>query len=217
MTTKPPEIGSPTAGLAHDFNNLLLAMTACLELIRSRSSEARIVEIATRGLSTLDRGTQLVDRLVAAARDQPIEPSPPAAASEPVPNATPSERQPTVLIIDDDEDVRLILAELLQSLGYRLVEAPDGPAGIAALEREPRPDVAIVDYALPGLNGSEVATRLLQRRPDLPVVFATGYSDPDALDPRWRHFPILHKPFRMADLARAVAAALGNGGRPEAR
>lgn len=207
MTIKPletpPEIGPLTAGLVHDFNNLLLAMTACLELIRGRSTEARIIDIATHGLSTLDRGTQLVDRLMAVARDRPAA----ADAAAPETAADPAERQSAILVVDDDADVRLVLVELLRSLGYRLIEAADGPTGIAAADRE-QPDLAIIDYALPGLNGGEVVAELRRQRPDLPVIFATGYSDPDGLDPRWRHLPILRKPFRIADLARTVAAAL---------
>lgn len=212
MTTKlpdlseaPPERKPPAdllaADLTHDINNLLLAMTACLELIRGRSSEARIVEIATRGLRTLDRGAQLIERLTTMTDGRRV-------ASRPPPEPSPPQRQSTILVIDDDQDVRLILVELLQSLGYRVIEASDGPTGIAAAERDPPPDLAIVDYALPGLNGGQVVSELLQRRPNLPVVFATGYNGPDALDPRWRHLPILHKPFRIAELARTVAAAL---------
>ncbi|HEV2675612.1 MAG TPA: response regulator [Aliidongia sp.] len=215
MSNHPPappapasRIDAPTAGLAHDFNNLLLAMTACLELIEGRSSEAKIVSIARHGLDTIDRGAQLVERLLALGRSGSTDRPAPPPPVERVAVQAPSRPQSTVLVVDDDADVRLVLVELLQSLGYRPVEASNGPDGIAASERDPLPDLAIIDYALPGLNGGEVATELRARRPELPIVIATGHSDVQALDPRWRHLPMLHKPFRIADLAQTIASAL---------
>lgn len=207
MSTPPkheqaPDIGKRAARLAHDFNNLLLAMSACLELIRSRSSEARVIDIADHGLDTIGRGAALVDRVLALGgivqRDEhPIDPmlQPEAAA-----------RQRTILIIDDDLDVRLVLVELLRSLGYRLIEAADGAEALAGLEQQP--DLAIVDCELAGESGLDVAGRLLDRRPELSIVFATGYSAARSLDPRLRAAPFLRKPFRMAELARTIASAL---------
>jgi CheY-like chemotaxis protein len=211
MITKPegaveaepdPAIGKLAAGLAHDFNNLLLAMTACLELIRNRSSEARVVDIAGHGLETIGRGKALVDRVLALGGIAPQE----EQHSRPVPKPMPASRQQTILIIDDDVDVRLVLVELLQSLGYRLIEAADGIAGLAGLEQ--RPDLAIVDCELPGQSGIEIAVQLLDRRPGLPIIFATGYSEARSSDPRLSAAPFLRKPFRIAELARTVAAAL---------
>ena len=202
------ETATLAAGLAHDFNNLLLAMASCLELIRGRSSEARIVELAGHGLDTIDRGSDLVKRLLAlGGRPAPL-PAKPAAGSPPAP--APAVRQPTVLVVDDDADVRLVLVELLRSLGYRLLEAENGREGIAALEQVPPPDLAIVDFALPGQNGAEVAIEMLGRRPDLPIILATGFSGNETDDPRLGSVPVLRKPFRIAELARTVAAALAS-------
>jgi CheY-like chemotaxis protein len=219
MTSKHPddatsEQSSDTATLAaaiaHDFNNMLLAVTSCLELIRSRSSEARIVDIAGHGLDTIDRGTKLVERVLALGRLAASVPAKPAVAGEAAALSAPAARPHTVLVVDDDADVRLVLVELLQSLGYELIEAENGPDGIAALDRVPRPDLAIVDLALPGQNGSEVAIELLERQPDLPIIFATGYSGDEKRDPRLSSVPVLHKPFRIAELAQTVATALAS-------
>ena len=197
------DLGKRAADLAHDFNNMLLAMTACLELIRSRSSEARVIDIAGHGLDTIGRGGTLVDRVLAlggiapqeARPHQPAPPQPPAA-----------QRQQTILIIDDDTDVRLVLVELLQSLGYRLIEAGDAAAGLAGLDQQP--DLAIVDCELGGQSGIDVAAQLLDRRPGLPIIFATGYSEVRSADPRLSAAPFLRKPFRIAELAKTVTAAL---------
>lgn len=201
-TEQDQAIGKRAAGLAHDFNNLLLAMTACLELIRNRSSEARIVDIAGHGLDTIGRGTALVDRVLALGGIGPQE----TQSHTPGPPTGSAPRQQTILIIDDDVDVRLVLVELLQSLGYLLIEAADGAAGLAGLQQQP--DLAIVDCELAGQSGIDVAIQLLDRRPGLPIIFATGYSEARSSDPRLSAAPFLRKPFRIADLARTVAAAL---------
>jgi signal transduction histidine kinase len=115
----------------------------------------------------------------------------------------------TVLVIDDDPDVRRFLCASLDGLGYRVVEAADGAAGLTLLDAR-RPDLLVVDFAMAGMNGAEVATAARARRPDLPIIVASGYADTDALDaaiigPAAR---MLHKPFSLAELAQAVEAAL---------
>jgi CheY-like chemotaxis protein len=201
----PTDHGALVAGLAHDFNNMLLALTACLELIRSRSSESRTLDIAGRGLETIDRGKELIERLLALGGLPPAgDAAAPHAADAAAPEA-PAER--LILVIDDDTDVRMVLVELLQSLDYQVIEASDGAAALAAMDRNP--DLAIVDCELAGQNGADVAGQLLDRRPGLPIVFATGYSEPRSTDPRLVAAPFLRKPFRIAELANTVMAALG--------
>lgn len=204
MTADPTgdsDRGALAAGLAHDFNNMLLALTACLELIRSRSNESRTLDIARRGLETIDRSKDLIDRVLALGGLSPTGEGTAAAPSAP---DAPGER--LILVIDDDIDVRLVLVELLQSLGYQVIEASDGAAAVAAMARNP--DLAIVDCELAGENGTEVAGRLLDGRPEMPIVFATGYSEPRSTDPRLRAAPFLRKPFRIAELAHTVTTAL---------
>lgn len=178
--------------LVHDLNNLRLALSACLELICRQSNESRILDIATRGLDTVARTDRLIGQLVAIAHGEPAH-------------------RATILVVDGDDDVRPVLAELLRSLDYEVVEAADGRAGIAAAEGTPRPDLAIVDDVLRGLGGGEMIAQLRVRHPDLPLVISTGHGELDALEPRWRGLPILHKPFRIAELAKTVAALLAPG------
>jgi CheY-like chemotaxis protein len=192
--------------LAHDFNNMLLAMTSCLELIRARSTEPKIADIAAHGLNTVDRGAKLIERMLALSGVTPAVSTAELPRAD-MPAAASVKRERTVLVIDDDIDVRLVLVELLQSLGYRLIEAANGPDGLAALDQVPPPDLAIVDFALPGQKGTDVALALLDRRPELPIIFATGYTGQEPLPPRLVPFQMLRKPFRIAELAKAVAAA----------
>jgi PAS domain S-box-containing protein len=116
-------------------------------------------------------------------------------------------RRELVLVVDDDPDVRRLLVNGLEALGYRVAEAAHGRAGVDALERA-TPDLMIVDYAMPGMTGAEVAAAALRRHPGLPIMFATGYADTAALAGELTSLPVLRKPFQLAELAKAVADAL---------
>ena len=82
----------------------------------------------------------------------------------------------TILLVDDDPDVRQVLADELQSLGLEVTTAADGLQAIARLETT-RPDVLLHDFAMPGMNGAEVARIACGLYPALPIVFATGDSE----------------------------------------
>ena len=114
----------------------------------------------------------------------------------------------TVLVVDDDEEVRRFLVESLETLGYAVAEAAHGQAGLERLGAKPAPDLMIVDFAMPGMNGAEVATEALRRRPGLPIVLATGYAETASLAGELSGLPVLRKPFHMADLATTVQTAL---------
>jgi CheY-like chemotaxis protein len=85
----------------------------------------------------------------------------------------------TILVIDDDDAVRRSLVESVEALGFRAIEASDGTSGLAALEQAP--DLMMVDFAMPGMNGAEVAHAARIRRPELPIILVTGYADTAAL------------------------------------
>ncbi len=120
-----------------------------------------------------------------------------------------------VLVVDDDPAVRGSLVEMLRSLGYRVLEAPHGPAGLDLLNGQPFPDMMIVDYVMPGMSGAEVALAALRAHPALPILFSTGYADTAALQGALADLPVLRKPFRLAELASSVAASLASAHRPD--
>jgi CheY-like chemotaxis protein len=113
-----------------------------------------------------------------------------------------------VLLVDDDDDVRQITAGMLRELGYRVIEANGGSGALQALETAERIDLLIVDYAMPDLTGAEVVRRALIGRPDLRILFMTGYADASTLDRDAPDQPVIKKPFRMAEFSAAVRAAL---------
>jgi PAS domain S-box-containing protein len=109
-----------------------------------------------------------------------------------------------VLIVDDDSDVRAFLAESLEGLGCTIVAAASGADGLRAL-RDWRPDLALIDYAMPGMNGAEAARAAREIHPDLPIVFVTGYAESEQLESALGgDVPVLRKPFTLEQLASAV-------------
>jgi signal transduction histidine kinase len=119
----------------------------------------------------------------------------------------------SVLVIDDDEDVRRIFAAGLEAYGYRVHEAADGPVALHMLERGMTVDVAVVDFAMPAMNGAALAHAARRLRPGLPIVFASGYADTAAVD-AVPGATILRKPIQIAELADAVRRILPIGASP---
>jgi signal transduction histidine kinase/CheY-like chemotaxis protein len=114
----------------------------------------------------------------------------------------------TVLVVDDDDDVRTTIRYGLEVLGYAVEEAADGTSALARL-RERKPDLVIVDFAMPGMNGAEVAREARNLHPGLPLLFASGYADTEALhDALGKDAPILRKPFQMSELSAMVSKSL---------
>ena len=113
----------------------------------------------------------------------------------------------SVLVIDDDPDVRGFIVTSLEEQGYRVREANDGREGLRAIEREP-PDLVILDFIMPGLSGADVARRIRSRRADQPILFVSGYSETEAVKRTAPDTPLLAKPFRADALHKAVRGAL---------
>jgi PAS domain S-box-containing protein len=116
--------------------------------------------------------------------------------------------QATVLVVDDDADVRQFLAEALQTFGHHVLEAEDGYAGLSVLAKS-SPHLVIVDFAMPGLTGAEMVRELRPKRPDLPILFTSGYAETaeieEALD---ENTSVLRKPFEISKLQQIISELL---------
>ena len=113
-----------------------------------------------------------------------------------------------ILIIDDDKDVRDFLSASLEGLGYRVSEADCGEAGLQRI-RESRPGLVLLDYAMPGMNGADVARAARDEDRDLPIIFVTGYAVSDQLEAALGpDVTVLRKPFTVAQLAAIVEEQL---------
>jgi signal transduction histidine kinase len=131
----------------------------------------------------------------------------PAIATPPVQGDVPAA---TVLVVEDDEDVRKFTVEVLSSLGYRILAARDANAALQALESVPV-DLLFTDVGLPdGLNGRELADEAQRRKPGLRVLFTTGYTR-NAIIHHGRLDPgvdLLPKPFTQSNLTDKIRQAL---------
>ncbi|MCW6508474.1 hybrid sensor histidine kinase/response regulator [Lichenifustis flavocetrariae] len=107
-----------------------------------------------------------------------------------------------LLVIDDDHSVRSVMVDALEAIGFKVVEAASGEEGLRLLEQI-RPDAAIIDFVMPGMNGAEVGRRVQSMRPGLPIVFVSGYFDTIALD-GISGAVVLRKPFDVDGLNRTV-------------
>ncbi len=137
----------------------------------------------------------------------PAERAPKARKKPPPAARSVAASVPAILLVDDDDLVREITASRLEELGYKVTQAGNGPSALLALEQNPELDLLILDFAMPGMNGAEVARAARKRRPGLPLMFLTGYADLTALG-EFAVEPVLHKPFRDADLERQVSRML---------
>jgi PAS domain S-box-containing protein len=117
----------------------------------------------------------------------------------------------SVLLVEDDPSVRLLVREVLQELSYVTIEAEEANAAIRVLESTQPIDLMISDVGLPGMNGRQLAEVARQHRPDLPVLFVTGYAENAAIRAGFlgTNMAMITKPFAMDALAEKISALLG--------
>ena len=139
-------------------------------------------------------------------------------AVDPVEALEESDLQELILLVEDDEDVRAYTADCLRELGYRVVEAASGEDAMVFVDQTREEiDLLFTDVVMPGMTGEELAAELRRERPDLKVLYASGYTR-DAIMHSGRLQPgvaLLQKPFNLAELARKLrdVLELGNIGR----
>ncbi|MCB8880185.1 CHASE3 domain-containing protein [Acidisoma cellulosilytica] len=115
-----------------------------------------------------------------------------------------------VLVVDDEAPVRVVTAETLRELGYKVLEAGSGAEGLALLDEHPDIAVLLTDVMMPGMNGRQLAEEACRRRPGLRVLYASGYTrnavvHNGIIDPGVH---LLSKPFTMAELGRKLKEVL---------
>lgn len=119
--------------------------------------------------------------------------------------------QKSVLVVEDEAILRLVVVEALSSTGLAIHEAGDGVRALNVLEAHPSIALLISDIKMPGMNGYELAESALARNPDLKIIFMTGYSrDPVPEIMRRAGAQVLYKPFdleKLCALARELVPA----------
>jgi CheY-like chemotaxis protein len=105
-----------------------------------------------------------------------------------------------ILVVDDEPQVRAVIARGLTALGYRVLEAAGGEEALAIVRADP-PSLVILDYVMPGMDGAETARRIAEIDPDLPILFSTGHAALRTLrGAAGEDVSILEKPFTLEEL-----------------
>jgi PAS domain S-box-containing protein len=119
----------------------------------------------------------------------------------------------TVLLVEDDDRVAELAAEMLLQLGYGYTRVRTGHAALSVLASGQRVDVVFSDVLMPGgMNGAELAEEVRRRRPGLPIVLATGFDGEAIAQARAEDLPLLRKPYRLDTLAQTLRHAHQHGG-----
>jgi len=182
FTTKPPGKGTG------------LGLSQVYGIARQSGGDVTLASEVGKG-TTVTLHSQLAATVAASDREIP-------------PEAAHARHSEKLLIVDDDSDVRDIVCSFLSELGYEVQEVPHGEAALAVLDRFD-PDLLIIDFAMPGMNGAETAQAIRRRNARLPILFLSGFADTTALEAAvGEEAAILRKPFRPIELAAAVRTAL---------
>ena len=105
-------------------------------------------------------------------------------------------------VVEDDEDVRATVVEMLIDLGYRVVEATSAEEALRLIRDGARIDLVVTDHLMPGMSGTDLARIIRESRPDVPVLVVSGYAEMDGIA---SDLPRLTKPFRKDELATSLA------------
>jgi PAS domain S-box-containing protein len=129
-----------------------------------------------------------------------------AAAAAPASERHTAQAGETVLVVEDELAVRELVLDVLSDLGYRALEAVDGPAGVGVLQSDARIDLLVTDIGLPGMNGRQVAEAARRARPDLKILFITGYAENAAITNGFLEpgMEMMTKPFAVEALAARI-------------
>jgi signal transduction histidine kinase/CheY-like chemotaxis protein len=123
---------------------------------------------------------------------------------------TPAREGDAVLVVEDEAAVRLLVVEVLNDLGYRVLEAKDGQGALAIIDSEARIDLLVTDVGLPVMNGRQLAEFARARRPGLKVLFMTGYAEQAAIRSKFvgEGMDMIAKPFAMEAMVARVQQML---------
>jgi CheY-like chemotaxis protein len=111
----------------------------------------------------------------------------------------------TILVVDDDAEVREVVAEYLMDSGHRVLQAAGGVEALRVLDRAPDIDLVITDVRMPDISGIDLAERITREIPSPRIILISGYFVPQQVNRR-----VLRKPFRMHELEEAIRAELAS-------
>jgi len=118
----------------------------------------------------------------------------------------------TLLVVEDEPVVRSVIVDMLQDEGYRVLEAGDGPSGLRVLRETPQIDLLVTDIGLPGMSGLQLADQAREARPELKILFITGYSESVVMAKGFLQpgMEMITKPFDLDHFLRRIRAMVTN-------
>jgi CheY-like chemotaxis protein len=115
----------------------------------------------------------------------------------------------TILVVEDDADVRIAVVQVLEFSGYKVLSARDGPEALSVLDQNPGIELVFSDLVMPeGMSGLELVREAQRTRPDLKILLTSGYSA-RAVEESGSDLPLIKKPYRLAEVVRRVREVLG--------
>ncbi len=121
----------------------------------------------------------------------------------------PTGEQPTVLVVDDEDNVRSIAAQIVRMLDFGVIEASGAEAALEILRGAIKVDVLFTDIAMPGLSGLELAHVAKQLRPHLKVLYTSAHFFGGADNPALRYGPLIAKPWNLDQLREVMGTLIG--------
>ena len=116
-----------------------------------------------------------------------------------------------LIVVEDDDGVRVLVEELLLDHGYNVITAQTGAEGLDRIRREPRLSLVITDIRMPGIDGWELARRATEMRADIKVLYITGYPGEQRPDDAPAG-PLLRKPWRAGEFYKCLEQLIGSDG-----
>jgi signal transduction histidine kinase/CheY-like chemotaxis protein len=123
----------------------------------------------------------------------------------------PGVRHGNVLVVDDDDDVRRVLVDMVEELGFTVESAEGGQQALDTLKSGRHFDLVLTDVAMPTMNGVELAAAVRKGWPILPVIFVSGYADLASYGEKLKDEDVIRKPYRLEDLTRRIDRAIISG------
>lgn len=114
-------------------------------------------------------------------------------------------QQRTILVVEDDDIVRMLIVEVLEELEFNVTAASDGPEALVVINSDQPLALMMTDVGLPGMDGRELAEKVRELRSELPILFASGYAESTGLAPGMQ---IIAKPFSIDQLREKVQSMI---------
>lgn len=211
-----------TDGIAHDLNNLLATIQYAIQLTRTDDISKRSDRVLQTALSAVARGGELTEQMLSISkRDAAMQMILPHGNLEEAvkqPKTKLPARKGTgqkILVTEDESNLLIVMEELLEELGFEFIPAQSGQDALSIIKSSKKVDLLLTDVVMPkGIGGFELAKQVKRIRPDLPVVYMSGYTGFTASEMGEIVAPVIHKPCSPTELADVITRTLNSAREP---